>query len=94
MKNVVGIIVTSVFLLLPALLFAVEAKPTMAPLCAGCHQPETGVLMGTLDNISYKADTLQLDLVSGSSGRSSAPFRTAVKSFSPRTPNETAPPPA
>ncbi len=64
MKNVVGIIVTSVFLLLPALLFAVEAKPTMAPLCAGCHQPETGVLMGTLDNISYKADTLQLDLVS------------------------------
>ncbi len=64
MKKIVGIIITSVLLLLPTLLFAGETKPTMAPLCAGCHQPEAGVLMGTLDNISYKADTLQLDLVS------------------------------
>ncbi len=63
MKNVIGIIALSI-LLLPALLSAGETKPTMAPLCAGCHQPEAGVLMGTLDNISYKADTLQLDLVS------------------------------
>ncbi len=64
MKKVTGIIITSVLLLVPALLLAWETKPTMAPLCAGCHQPEAGVLMGTLDNISYKADTLQLDLVS------------------------------
>jgi rhodanese-related sulfurtransferase len=64
MKQAVRIITVSALLLLPSLLFAGEARPTMAPLCAGCHQPEPGVLMGTLDNISYKADTLQLDLVS------------------------------
>ena len=64
MKMLVRLIAASALLLLPTLLLAVEAKPTMAPLCAGCHQPEAGVLMGTLDNISYKADTLQLDLVS------------------------------
>ena len=63
MVKVVRSIAVSAFLLFPALLHAGE-KPTMAPLCAGCHQPEAGVLMGTLDNISYKADTLQLDLVS------------------------------
>ena len=64
MKMVVRIIALFALLCLPSLLFAGETRPTMAPLCAGCHQPEAGVLMGTLDNISYKADTLQLDLVS------------------------------
>lgn len=57
-------IIVAVILILPLLLHAAQEKPTLAPLCAGCHQPEPGLLMGTLDNISYKADTLQLDLVS------------------------------
>ncbi len=64
MNMVVRNITLSALLLLPTLLFAGETRSTMAPLCAGCHQPEPGVLMGTLDNISYKANTLQLDLVS------------------------------
>ena len=64
MGTIVRTVIVVTLLLLPALLFAGETKPTMAPLCAGCHQAEPGVLMGTLDNISYKADTLQLDLVS------------------------------
>lgn len=64
MCTITRIFMTSFLLLLPTLLFAGETKPSMAPLCAGCHQAESGVLMGTLDNISYKADTLQLDLVS------------------------------
>jgi rhodanese-related sulfurtransferase len=41
-----------------------QAKPTLAPLCAGCHKPEPGVLMGTLDNIALTSKTLQLDLTS------------------------------
>ncbi|MFA5354987.1 MAG: rhodanese-like domain-containing protein, partial [Thermodesulfovibrionales bacterium] len=41
-----------------------EQKPSLAPLCAGCHNPEPNMLMGTLDNISYKAGTIQLDLTS------------------------------
>ena len=64
MFTISRIIVTAALLALPSLLLAAQDKPTLAPLCAGCHQPEPGVLMGTLDNISNKADTLQLDLVS------------------------------
>jgi rhodanese-related sulfurtransferase len=43
---------------------ALKAKPTLAPLCAGCHKPEPGVLMGLLDSIAVKSQTLQLDLTS------------------------------
>ncbi len=61
-----GIFVRTLFvlmvLLLPLPLLAQQAKPTLAPLCAGCHKPEPNMLMGLLDNISLKGDIIQLDL--------------------------------
>ena len=64
MRNFAIVLVACATLCLPVLLHAGQQRPTLAPLCAGCHQPEPGVFMGTLDNISYKANTIQLDLVS------------------------------
>ena len=40
-----------------------EQKP-MAKFCASCHQPEPGLMMGFLENISYKAKTIQINFVS------------------------------
>ncbi|MCP4287306.1 MAG: hypothetical protein GY792_23165 [Gammaproteobacteria bacterium] len=36
----------------------------MAKFCAGCHQPQTGMMMGFLDNISIKAKTIQMSFIS------------------------------
>ena len=35
----------------------------MAKFCAGCHTPEPGLMMGFLENISYKAKTIQMNFV-------------------------------
>jgi len=44
---------------------AAEAKPVpMAKLCASCHQPEPGVMMGFLENISLKSRIIQMDFMS------------------------------
>jgi len=40
------------------------AQISMAKFCAGCHQPEPGIMMGFLDNISIKAKTIQMNFVS------------------------------
>src|SRR5512134_2135137 len=31
-----------------------QAKPTMAKICANCHQPEAGSLRGNFDSVAYK----------------------------------------
>ncbi|MDH4321817.1 MAG: rhodanese-like domain-containing protein [Desulfobulbaceae bacterium] len=40
------------------------AKPTIAPLCGSCHQPQPGVMMGFLENISLKSKIIQMDIMS------------------------------
>ena len=35
----------------------------MAKFCAGCHEPKPGLMMGFLENISYKAKTIQMNFV-------------------------------
>ncbi len=35
----------------------------MAKFCSGCHEPEPGLMMGFLENISYKAKTIQMNFV-------------------------------
>ncbi|MCL7486719.1 MAG: rhodanese-like domain-containing protein [Desulfobulbaceae bacterium] len=42
----------------------VGQRSTMAKLCAACHQPEPGLMMGFLDNISLKSKIIQMDLMS------------------------------
>lgn len=37
-------------------------KPSMAPLCKGCHQPDSNMVRGTLDYFVEKNKTFQLDL--------------------------------
>ncbi|MEF3253964.1 MAG: hypothetical protein K6348_00125 [Deferribacterales bacterium] len=38
------------------------SKPSMAPLCKGCHQPDSNMVRGTLDYFVEKTKTFQLDL--------------------------------
>jgi hypothetical protein len=40
-------------------LMAQTEKPTVAPICKQCHQPEKNVIRGTLGAVSMKAETLQ-----------------------------------
>lgn len=42
---------------------AKDAVP-MAKLCATCHTPEPGVMMGFLENIALKSKTIQMDFLS------------------------------
>lgn len=42
---------------------AAEAKIPMAKLCGSCHKPEAGVMMGFLDNIAMKSQTIQMDFM-------------------------------
>jgi rhodanese-related sulfurtransferase len=59
-SKIISVLAVILFAALPA--FAQQAKPSLHPLCAGCHKPEPGVLMGLLDSVSYKAENIQLDL--------------------------------
>ncbi len=59
--NRLRILLLSFLLILPA--FAVHAgAPTMAPLCASCHQSDSNMARGTLDYFVDKVKTFQLDL--------------------------------
>lgn len=53
-------------LLIPASLSVAADSPNgpMAKLCANCHDPQPGVMMGFLDNISVKAKTIQMNFLS------------------------------
>jgi hypothetical protein len=41
---------------------APQAKPTMAKLCANCHQPEPGNLRGNFDSVAYKTQSIQIKI--------------------------------
>lgn len=42
--------------------FAGQADPTIAGACANCHKAEAGVLLGTFDNVAFKAKTIQVKI--------------------------------
>lgn len=67
MKNKFVILTIALFACLTsATAWGAEAAPksTIAKLCASCHQPEPGVMMGFLDNISLKSKIIQMDIMS------------------------------
>lgn len=39
-----------------------QAKPTMAKICANCHQPEAGSLRGNFDSVAYKTQSIQIKI--------------------------------
>jgi hypothetical protein len=41
---------------------APQSKPTMAKICANCHQPDPGNLRGSFDNVSYKTQSIQMKI--------------------------------
>ncbi len=41
---------------------APQSRPTMAKICANCHQPEPGNLRGSFDNVSYKTESIQIKI--------------------------------
>jgi hypothetical protein len=41
---------------------AAQAKPTIAKLCANCHQPQSGSLRGNFENVSYKTQSIQIKI--------------------------------
>lgn len=41
---------------------APQAKPTVAKICANCHQPEAGSLMGNFDSVAYKTQSIQIKI--------------------------------
>ncbi|MDJ0862113.1 MAG: rhodanese-like domain-containing protein [Gammaproteobacteria bacterium] len=61
------IVITFLILGGPVSLAATPEKSEPLPIakfCAGCHQPEPGIMRGFLDNISVKAKTIQMSFVS------------------------------
>jgi hypothetical protein len=41
---------------------APQGKPTMAKACSNCHQPLEGSLRGYFENVSYKAQSIQIKI--------------------------------
>ncbi len=41
---------------------APQAKPTMAKLCANCHQPQPGTIRGNFDSVAYKTKSIQVKI--------------------------------
>lgn len=41
---------------------APQAKPSMAKICANCHQPEAGSLRGNFDTVAYKTQSIQIKI--------------------------------
>jgi hypothetical protein len=41
---------------------APQSKPTMAKVCANCHQPQPGSLRGNFDSVAYKAQSIQIKI--------------------------------
>jgi len=41
---------------------APQAKPTMAKICANCHQPQPGSLRGNFDSVAYKTQSIQVKI--------------------------------
>lgn len=63
MKRFATIIFLIIAVLTSSSLWAQTAsKPSMAPLCKGCHQSDSNMVRGTLDYFVEKTKTFQLDL--------------------------------
>jgi hypothetical protein len=41
---------------------APPTKPTVAKVCANCHQPEPGTIRGNFDSVAYKAKAIQVKI--------------------------------
>jgi len=41
---------------------APQAKPTMAKVCANCHQPQPGNLRANFDSVAYKTQSIQVKI--------------------------------
>jgi len=39
-----------------------QAKPTVAKICANCHQPEAASLRGNFDSVAYKTQSIQIKI--------------------------------
>lgn len=63
MKRFLTFILAVAALLTSSFLWAqTTSKPSMAPLCKGCHQTDSNMVRGTLDYFVEKTKTFQLDL--------------------------------
>lgn len=52
----------ALLLIVPAFTVTAAETPTMAPLCASCHQTDSNMARGTLDYFVEKVKTFQIDL--------------------------------
>ena len=41
---------------------ASKARPTDAKICQNCHQPQSGNLRGTFDNVAFKSQSIQIKI--------------------------------
>jgi hypothetical protein len=41
---------------------APQAKPTMAKVCANCHQPQPATIRGNFDSVAYKTKSIQVKI--------------------------------
>jgi Rhodanese-like domain len=41
---------------------APQAKPTVAKVCANCHQPQPGTIRGNFDSVAYKTKSIQVKI--------------------------------
>ena len=55
-------LISGLFFLFP-LQAEMTQKPGMAKLCASCHQSDSNMMRGFLENIALKSKTLQMDLM-------------------------------
>lgn len=41
---------------------AAPTKPTVAKVCANCHQPQPGMIRGNFDSVAYKTKSIQIKI--------------------------------
>ncbi|MDA8099830.1 MAG: rhodanese-like domain-containing protein [Nitrospiraceae bacterium] len=46
----------------PAAPAAAQPKPTVAKVCANCHQPQPGSMRGNFDSVAYKTQSIQIKI--------------------------------
>lgn len=61
-KRIFFLVITLIALIVASTVIAQTEKPTVAPICKQCHQPEKNVLRGTLGSVSMKAETIQIQV--------------------------------
>jgi rhodanese-related sulfurtransferase len=59
-----AVFLSALFICFPSASAAGKVESTTAKLCGSCHNPEPGVMMGFLDNISLKSGIIQMDIMS------------------------------